>query len=134
MSENGNPLDHPLLDSLLKLSEEIKEVKIAQLHGESQRIHLSMALESHMQTEEKIQTEIMSVVSDLRESIKNLDSHEHVKHHEYMDDMIAEQRARKEFWCGVKANIATGTIWATLGGLVTVIGYAIKQFITTTQG
>jgi len=123
----------PLLKNLRELSDAVSDLRLSQRRMDMENGGLSRILEGHMATEEIMQKEMINLIDDLKLSIARLNPQDHAKHHEFMDNFIAEQRARKEFWTGVASNIATGTIWATLASVVAVTVYAAKQYFMQGQ-
>lgn len=51
------------------------------------------------------------------------------KHHRALDAMVTAEEDKAKFWKGVAEKVTTTGILGMLGLLITVIGYAITQYI-----
>lgn len=123
-----------IVPELIKLNKTVNSLAASQQNSDKKHDELAETFSKSMKKEETIQRKMIGAINQLSESISTINSEDHMKHHEFMDDFIEAQRAKREFWVGVKSNIATGAIWTTIAALGTVFGYGVREFFHQFKG
>ena len=56
----------------------------------------------------------------------------HQEQHQWIAKQMKTAEAKEEFWSGVASKVISGSIWAGIGALVSVLVYALKAYLSTT--
>lgn len=72
--------------------------------------------------------ELLLIVKDLKNNQKL--NHSHSEEHEYLRQMIAEHKARKEFWSKALTNVASAGLWSTIVLIGGALVFSFKNWIS----
>lgn len=65
-------------------------------------------------TQTELAKTITQAVAVAFEAQLHIDSHYHKKHHEWIEQQIAHEKARAEFWSGLAAKSLPSLVWSAV--------------------
>lgn len=96
---------------------------------------LMAAFSEHVQREEASlakdalhKKEMIKKVGSLAKSIDAVEPYTK-EHKEYVQRLLAKEEERRAIWMDAMKKVVSGSVWAGIAGLATLIGYAFVHFV-----
>lgn len=77
---------------------------------------------------------LKQTLDELFEERRIIDAETHRRHHEAIEAWIVAQRKRQERWEKLRDLVIGSVVISFLGGAVTLVGYAVRQWVSHTKG